>query len=63
MLFVQSESAEPVHASSQDPEVVAMADFENQRRFLSFDLLYAHPVRDDLRVTSRRMGVERSANG
>ncbi len=53
-LFVQSESAEYVHQGCQEPEVVALADFENERRFLPFDLLYAHPVRDDLREYLRR---------
>ena len=56
-LFVQSESAEYFHAGSRDPAVVAMADFENQRRFLSFDLLYSHPVRGDVRVYLRRCGL------
>jgi len=56
-LFVQSESAEHFHPGGRDPETVARADFENQRRFLSFDLLYAHPVRDDVRQYLRRAGL------
>ncbi len=56
-LFVQSESAEYFHEGCQEPEMVAKADFENQRRFLSFDLLYAHPVRDDMREYLRRCGL------
>jgi beta-glucosidase/6-phospho-beta-glucosidase/beta-galactosidase len=56
-LFIQSESAEHFHAGAQDPETAARADFENQRRFLSFDLLYARPVRDDLRDYLRRCGL------
>ncbi len=56
-LFIQSESAEYVHQGCQEPELVARADFENQRRFLSFDLLYAHPVRDDLRAYLRDCGL------
>jgi beta-glucosidase/6-phospho-beta-glucosidase/beta-galactosidase len=56
-LFVQSESAEYVHQGCQEPAMVARADFENQRRFLSFDLLYAHPVRDDLRRYLRECGL------
>ncbi len=56
-LFVQSESAEHFHEGSQEPEMVAHADFENQRRFLSFDLLYSHPVRDDVRAYLRENGL------
>ena len=57
-LFVQSESAEYFHQGCQDPEMVAQADWENQRRFLSFDLLYAHPVRDDVLAYLRRCGLD-----
>ncbi len=38
--------------------MLALADFENQRRFLSFDLLYAHPVRDDIRAYLRQCGLD-----
>ena len=40
--------------------MVAMDDFENQRRFLSFDLLYSHPVRDDMREYLPRHGMDDS---
>ncbi len=56
--FVQSESAEYFHEGCQEPDMVALADFENQRRFLSFDLLYSHPVRDDMRRYLRRCGLD-----
>ncbi len=56
--FVQSESAEYFHEGCQEPDMVALADFENQRRFLSFDLLYSHPVRDDIRTYLRRYGLD-----
>ncbi len=56
--FVQSESAEYFHEGCQEPDMVALADFENQRRFLSFDLLYSHPVRDDMRTYLRRCGLD-----
>ncbi len=56
-LFVQSESAEYVHQGCQEPALVARADFENQRRFLSFDLLYAHPVCDAIRQYLRECGL------
>ncbi len=57
-LFVQSESAEYFHQGCQDPEMIAKADWENQRRFLSFDLLYAHPVRDDVLAYLGRHGLD-----
>jgi beta-glucosidase/6-phospho-beta-glucosidase/beta-galactosidase len=56
-LFIQSESAEYFHQGCQEPEMVAKADFENQRRFLSFDLLYSRPVRADIRDYLRRCGL------
>jgi len=56
--FIQSESAEYFHEGCQEPDMVALADFENQRRFLSFDLLYSHPVRDDIRAYLRRCGLD-----
>jgi hypothetical protein len=37
--------------------MVAKADFENQRRFLSFDLLYSHPPCPPMRDYLRRCGV------
>jgi beta-glucosidase/6-phospho-beta-glucosidase/beta-galactosidase len=57
-VFIQSESAEYFHEGCQDPEMVAKADFENQRRFLSFDLLFSHPVCDRMREYLRRCGLE-----
>ncbi len=57
-LFVQSESAEYFHQGCEDPAMLARADWENQRRFLSFDLLYAHPVRDDIRAYLRNGGLD-----
>jgi beta-glucosidase/6-phospho-beta-glucosidase/beta-galactosidase len=41
-VFVQSESLEYTHPSR--PELMAAADFHNQRRFLPLDLTYGHPV-------------------
>ncbi len=55
--FVQSESAEYFHQGCQEPAMVARADFENQRRFLSFDLLYAHPVCAAIRRYLRECGL------
>jgi beta-glucosidase/6-phospho-beta-glucosidase/beta-galactosidase len=40
-VFIQSESAEYTHAGASDPAARARAAFENQRRFIPFDLLYS----------------------
>jgi len=40
--FIQSESTEYFHA--EDPSCRAQADFLNEKRFLSLDLSYGHPV-------------------
>ncbi len=48
-LFFTSESSEFYQACCPDPKIQQIADFENQRRFISSDLLYSHPVRDDIR--------------
>ena len=41
-IFIQSESSEYFHA--EDPSCQPQADFLNQKRFLSLDLTYAHPL-------------------
>jgi beta-glucosidase len=41
-VFVFSESTEYVHAGA--PEVVSLAQFMNERRFISLDLLFGHDV-------------------
>jgi beta-glucosidase len=56
-IIIQSESAEYFHTACRDEQGQRKADFENQRRFLSFDLLYAHPVRDDMRQYLREQGM------
>lgn len=48
-IFVNSESGEFFQSCCPDPKLCKIADFENERRFLALDLLYAHPVRDDMR--------------
>jgi beta-glucosidase/6-phospho-beta-glucosidase/beta-galactosidase len=47
-IFVNSESSEFYQACCPDPEIRRIADFENQRRFIALDLLYAVPVREDI---------------
>ena len=41
-VFIQSESSEYFHAAS--PGVMALANFHNEKRFLSLDLTYGRPV-------------------
>jgi hypothetical protein len=47
-VFIQSESAEYFHLGCSDPAMAQMAEWENQRRFLSFDLLYSVPPATEL---------------
>lgn len=58
-IFVNSESGEYFQACCPDEQVVRKADFENQRRFIALDLLYAHPVRDDIRDYLLEHGMPR----
>jgi beta-glucosidase/6-phospho-beta-glucosidase/beta-galactosidase len=44
--FIQSESSEYYHAEA--PECRELADFLNEKRFLSLDLSYGHPVSVDM---------------
>ena len=48
-VFINSESGEFFQPCCPDPAVWRKADFENQRRFLALDLLYARGLRDDMR--------------
>ncbi len=48
-VFVTSESSEFNQACCPDPEVVRIADFENERRFVPLDLAYAHPISESMR--------------
>jgi beta-glucosidase/6-phospho-beta-glucosidase/beta-galactosidase len=47
-MFINSESSELFQACCPDPEIVRIADFENQRRFIALDLIFAQPVRGDV---------------
>jgi len=47
-IFINSESSEFYQPCCPDKEIQRIADFENQRRFIALDLLYAVPVRDDI---------------
>jgi beta-glucosidase/6-phospho-beta-glucosidase/beta-galactosidase len=48
-VFIHSESGEFYQACCPEPDIVRIADFENERRFLPLDLLYAHSVSDMMR--------------
>jgi beta-glucosidase/6-phospho-beta-glucosidase/beta-galactosidase len=48
-IFVNSESGEFWQACCPDAEIVRLAAFENERRFLPLDLLFGHPVSDMMR--------------
>jgi beta-glucosidase/6-phospho-beta-glucosidase/beta-galactosidase len=56
-VFVNSESSEFYQACCPDPRIRAIAAFENERRFLPLDLLYARPVGEDMRAHLRRCGM------
>ncbi|MCC6328880.1 MAG: family 1 glycosylhydrolase [Acidobacteria bacterium] len=47
-IFVNSESSEFYQPCCPDPEIQRIADFENRRRFIALDLLFAKPVRGDV---------------
>jgi hypothetical protein len=56
-VFVNSESGEFYQPCCPDPEVQRIAAFENERRFLPLDLLYAHPVHEDMRAYLHQHGM------
>ncbi|WP_207539556.1 family 1 glycosylhydrolase [Sabulicella rubraurantiaca] len=49
-VFVNSESGEFYQPCCPDPEIRRIAAFENERRFLPLDLLYARPVCEEMRA-------------
>jgi beta-glucosidase/6-phospho-beta-glucosidase/beta-galactosidase len=57
-VFVNSESSEFCQSCCPDEEVQRVADFENERRFLPIDLIYAHGVSDGIRDYLREHGVD-----
>jgi beta-glucosidase/6-phospho-beta-glucosidase/beta-galactosidase len=56
-VFINSESSEFYQPCCPDPEILRIADFENQRRFIALDLVYAMPLRDDIRAFLMQHGV------
>ena len=56
-VFVNSESSEFYQPCCPDPEIQQIADFENERRFLPLDLIYAHEVSPRMRDHLQEHGV------
>lgn len=56
-VFINSESGEFYQACCPEPEIVRRADFENERRFLALDLMYAHPLSDVMRKHTIEQGL------
>jgi beta-glucosidase/6-phospho-beta-glucosidase/beta-galactosidase len=48
-VFINSESSEFYQPCCPDPEILRIADFENQRRFIALDLVYGVPLRENVR--------------
>jgi beta-glucosidase/6-phospho-beta-glucosidase/beta-galactosidase len=48
-VFVTSESSEFYQACCPDPEIIRIADFENERRFAPLDLAYGNPMSNRMR--------------
>ena len=60
-VFINSESSEFYQPCCPDEHIVATARFENERRFLPLDLIYAHPVSDGMRPYLHDHGVTDAA--
>lgn len=56
-VFVNSESGEFYQPCCPDSEIRRIAEFENERRFLPLDLLYARAVNEDMRAYLGRHGM------
>ena len=57
-IFIQSESSEFYQACCPEPSIEACAAFENERRFLPLDLLFAHEVSEEMLGYLRQHGRE-----
>jgi beta-glucosidase/6-phospho-beta-glucosidase/beta-galactosidase len=60
-VFINSESSEFYQACCPDEKIQKRAEFENERRFLPLDLIYAHPLGDGMRAYLKDNGVEDGA--
>ena len=57
-IFIQSESSEFYQACCPEPSIEQRASFENERRFLALDLLFAHEVSEEMLGYLRQHGRE-----
>ncbi len=57
-VFINSESSEFYQPCCPDEQIQKEAAFENERRFLPLDLIYAHPVSDGMRDYLHQHGIE-----
>jgi beta-glucosidase/6-phospho-beta-glucosidase/beta-galactosidase len=57
-IFIQSESSEFYQACCPEPSIELRASFENERRFLALDLLFAHEVSEEMLGYLRQHGRE-----
>jgi beta-glucosidase/6-phospho-beta-glucosidase/beta-galactosidase len=62
-IFVNSESSEFCQPCCPDPEIQGIAEFENMRRFLPLDLIYAREVDERMREHLRQYGREQDYLG
>jgi beta-glucosidase/6-phospho-beta-glucosidase/beta-galactosidase len=56
-IFINSESSEFCQACCPDEDIQRLADFENERRFLPLDLIYAKEVSPGMRTYLNEHGV------
>jgi beta-glucosidase/6-phospho-beta-glucosidase/beta-galactosidase len=56
-IFINSESSEFYQPCCPENHIQQMAAFENERRFLPLDLIYAHPLSDGMRGYLREHGI------
>lgn len=59
-ILVNSESSEFTQPCCPDPDIVARANLENERRFLPLDLIFAHPLSETMKKHLRGNGVSDS---
>jgi beta-glucosidase/6-phospho-beta-glucosidase/beta-galactosidase len=59
-IFINSESSEFFQACCPDPKITEIADFENERRFISLDLLYGMPTSPRIRNYLLEHGMKAS---
>jgi beta-glucosidase/6-phospho-beta-glucosidase/beta-galactosidase len=60
-IFINSESSDFTQPCCPDPEIVELAELENERRFLALDVIYAHELSDRMKryVGEHGIGEER----